>query len=86
MKTLLTVLVLAVPAAFAVPPNGKGKPKIPGQRAASAGQSAEKNAAKKCKAERKAIGVEAFKQKYGKNVNRANALGRCVSVTVKKSY
>jgi hypothetical protein len=34
------------------------------------------NAARACKAERKAMGAEAFKLKYG---NNANAFGKCVS-------
>jgi hypothetical protein len=37
------------------------------------------NAAKTCKAERKDIGADAFKAKYGTNKNKSNAFGRCVS-------
>ena len=37
------------------------------------------NAAKQCKAERKALGREAFAAKYGTNRNRRNAFGKCVS-------
>jgi hypothetical protein len=40
---------------------------------------AEQNAAKKCKAERKQLGEDAFKAKYGTNANKANAFGKCVS-------
>jgi len=40
---------------------------------------AEKNAAKVCKAELKSLGVDAFAAKYGTNVNKHNAFGKCVS-------
>jgi len=40
------------------------------------------NAAKTCKAERKALGAEAFRTKYGTNQNKANAFGKCVSKLV----
>jgi hypothetical protein len=40
---------------------------------------AEKNAAKECKAERDAIGAQAFADKYGTNTDGRNALGKCVS-------
>jgi hypothetical protein len=69
---------LAGTAALAAPPADKGKPESPGKSAAAPGQSAEQNAAKKCKAER-ANGAEAFKNKYGTNGNKANAFGKCVS-------
>jgi hypothetical protein len=39
-------------------------------------QDAVENAARKCKAERKALGAEPFKAKYG---GKANAFGKCVS-------
>ena len=51
-RTLIVVaafLSLAVPAALAAPPADKGKPDSPGNSAAAPGQSAEQNAAKKCK-------------------------------------
>jgi hypothetical protein len=38
-----------------------------------------RNAAKKCAAERKEIGVEAFAAKYGTNHNKRNAFGKCVA-------
>ena len=44
---------------------------------------AEEAAAKKCKAERTSIGVDAFKAKYGTNANKANAFGKCVSKLAK---
>ena len=81
-RTLIVVasaLCLAVPAALAVPPAGKGKPESPGKSAAAPGQSAEKNAAKTCKAERTSVGAEAFMKQYGTNANKANAFGKCVS-------
>ena len=40
---------------------------------------AEDSAAKKCKAERTAMGAEAFAKKYGTNHNLKNAFGKCVS-------
>jgi len=68
-------LSLAVPTALAAPPAGKGKPDSPGNSAAAPGQSAEKNAAKTCKALRKSAAA-AFATQYG---NKANAYGKCVS-------
>ena len=41
------------------------------------------NAAKKCKAERKDIGAEAFAKQYGTNQNLGNAFGKCVSAKSK---
>jgi hypothetical protein len=81
---LAAFLSLAVPAALAAPPADKGKPESPGNSAAAPGQSAEKNAAKKCKAER-ALDAAAFKNNYGTNANKANAFGKCVSGKVKKA-
>ena len=48
-----------------------------------ADEQAEKNAAKACKAEREKLGVQAFKDKYGTNANKANAFGKCVSKLAK---
>jgi len=42
-----------------------------------------KNAAKYCKALRTSKGVEAFNTQYGKNANKKNAYGKCVSSTAK---
>jgi len=42
-------------------------------------REAQTNAAKECKAERGAIGAQAFADKYGMNRNGRNALGKCVS-------
>jgi hypothetical protein len=81
---LAAALALSVPTALAAPPEGKGKPESPGNSAAAPGQSAEQNAAKKCKAERSA-NPEAFKNAYGTNANKANAFGKCVSSKVKKA-
>jgi hypothetical protein len=39
------------------------------------------NAAKTCAAERDATGEQAFAEKYGKNANKRNAFGKCVSAT-----
>jgi hypothetical protein len=79
-RTLIVVaalLSLSVSAALAAPPADHGKPASPGQSASAPGQSAEKNAAKKCKAERD-LGVQAFKDTYGTNANKSNAFGKCV--------
>ena len=40
-----------------------------------------KNAAKYCKAVRESKGVETFQTLYGKNPNKKNAFGKCVSKT-----
>ena len=87
MKRTLVVVIaflsLAVSAALAAPPADKGKPENPGLSSTAPGQSAEKNAAKACKAER-ALGAQAFKDKYGTNANKANAFGKCVSKLAKE--
>lgn len=68
------IVIVAIPVASAASPNGNtGKP------ATAQAQSANENAAKVCKAERKSLGVEAFGTKYGTNHNRRNAFGKCVS-------
>jgi hypothetical protein len=46
-------------------------------------QQTEINAAQQCKAERK-DDPDAFQDKYGKNGNKRNAFGKCVSSTAKK--
>ena len=78
---IAALLTLSVPAALAVPPADKGKPEKPGKSQSAQGQSAEKNAAKACKAERgtTAQSIAAFKERYGTNANKANAFGKCVS-------
>ena len=82
MKRTLVVVIaflsLAVSAALAAPPADRGRPENPSHSAAAPGQSAEKNAAKACKAER-TLGVQGFKDTYGTNANKANAFGKCVS-------
>jgi hypothetical protein len=71
MKRVLLVCalvgMLVVPAAFAADP-------VPADS---------KNAAKYCKAVRESKGVEAFQTLYGKNANKKNAFGKCVSQTAK---
>lgn len=47
--------------------------------APSPGGGGFKNAATFCKAERKRLGEDAFRKRYGTNRNKANALGKCVS-------
>ena len=77
---IATLFCFAVPAAFAVPPAGKGKP----ESSEASSQIVEKNAAKACKAERTRIGVQPFNAKYGTNANKKNAYGKCVSMKVKQ--
>jgi hypothetical protein len=52
---------------FVTPPSGGG------------GGGAGNNPAKQCRAERAAIGNDAFAHKYGTNHNHKNAFGKCVS-------
>ena len=82
MKRLFIVAALfclAVPAALAAPPAGKGKP----ESSEATSQAVEQNAAKACKAERAQMGVTAFMNKYGTNANKKNAFGKCVSAKSK---
>ncbi len=72
------LVVFGVPAAYAVA-SSKENPK---PATAAQAQSADK-AAKKCKAERSSMGVEAFRKKYGTNHNLMNAFGKCVSAKSK---
>ena len=67
------LVIFSIPAAYAATPS-KEKPKP----ASAQAQSAD-NAAKKCKAERESMGVEAFQKTYGTNHNLRNAFGKCVS-------
>jgi len=70
---IVALLAIAVPTAFAAPPDGK-KP--------TAGTSAaEDRAEKACKTERGATAesIAAFNMKYGTNKNKKNALGKCIS-------
>jgi hypothetical protein len=83
MKRLLVIAALfciIVPVALAVPPADRGKPASPGASATAPGQSAEKNAAKKCKGLR-ANNPTGFKEQYG---DKPNAFGKCVSSLAKK--
>ena len=61
------VAAIAAPAAFSADP-------VPADY---------KNAAKYCKAVRESKGVDAFQTAYGKNKNKQNAFGKCVSQTAK---
>jgi hypothetical protein len=78
LVVIAAFLCLAVPAALAAPPADKGKPESPGKSAAAPGQSAEKDAARKCKTER-AAGAAAFKARYG-----SNGLGKCIAALKQK--
>ena len=76
MKRLLVIvalLAIAVPTAFATPPDGK-KPN-------AGATAAEDRAEKACKTERgsTATSIALFNTKYGTNKNKKNALGKCVS-------
>ena len=46
---------------------------------ASADTGKAKSPAKQCRAERKQLGEQAFKDKYGTNADKSNAFGKCVS-------
>jgi hypothetical protein len=52
----------------------------------SGGTSHGKSPAQACKAELKTTGANAFEQKYGKNHNLKNAMGKCVSALAKKHH
>jgi hypothetical protein len=47
-------------------------------------KEAKANASRDCREERKELGVEAFRAKYGTNKNKRNAFGKCVSKHAKK--
>jgi len=47
-------------------------------------KAAKRSGSKDCREERKEIGVEAFREKYGTNKNGKNAFGKCVSKHAKK--
>ena len=65
----------------------RAKAKKDAKAADEAEQKAEENAAMKCKAKRGATAqsIEAFKQEYGTDKNRANAFGKCVSKLSKEA-
>ena len=69
------LVAFGIPAAYAVASSEQN----PKPATAVQAQSADKNAAKLCKAERASMGVEAFGKKYGTNHNLRNAFGKCVS-------
>jgi len=73
LLVIVALLSLAVPTAFAAPPDGK-KPEAGKQAAESAAEKA-------CQAERgtTAQRIGAFNEKYGTNKNKKNAFGKCVS-------
>ena len=70
LVVLAGFLVIGIPAAYAAS-SANDKP--------AQAQSAVDDAAKKCKAERDSMGIEAFRKKYGTNHNLMNAFGKCVS-------
>jgi hypothetical protein len=73
------LVAFGIPAAYAASPdNEKPKPATAAQT-----QSADKDAAKLCKAERASMGAEAFQEKFGTNHNLRNAFGKCVSAKSK---
>jgi hypothetical protein len=81
-RTLIVIaafLSLAGTAALAAPPADKGKPESPGASASAPGQSAEKNAAKKCTAQRK-NDAAGYAAQWGA---KPNAYGKCVSKLAK---
>ncbi|GIU95321.1 MAG: hypothetical protein KatS3mg012_1778 [Gaiellaceae bacterium] len=89
MKKLVVIAVLVAfssPAAYAAPPEGKGAPNTTGagQTAQSQQQGTGVSPDIACRAERQSMGVEAFRNKYGTNPNKANAFGKCVSAKSKE--
>ena len=71
---VVALILLTVPVAYAASP-GNDTPTKSTQNAKSSGE----NPAKACKAERTAMGFDAFAKKYGTNHNLRNAFGKCVS-------
>ncbi len=57
---------------------------LPSAALAGPGGKDRKNAARECRAERTAMGVDNFRDKYGANRNKRNALGKCVSRTTRE--
>jgi ABC-type microcin C transport system permease subunit YejB len=70
-------IVIGIPVAYAAAPSTE-TPKPTNAQAQTADDGA---TAKACRAERgtTAQSIEAFKNKYGTNKNKANAFGKCVS-------
>ena len=80
------VLLVVISAALAVPPVDRGKPDRGQQAKSTQSSEGEKkaNPARTCKAERAAVGVDAFNERYGTNANKRNAFGKCVSKHAKE--
>jgi len=70
LVVLAGFLVIGIPAAYAASSANDKPAQAPG---------AVDDAAKKCKAERDSMAIEAFRKKYGTNHNLMNAFGKCVS-------
>ena len=83
---LAVVLLVVISAALAVPPADRGKPDRGQQAKSTQSSEGEKkaNPARTCKAERAAVGVDAFNERYGTNANKRNAFGKCVSKHAKE--
>lgn len=82
MKKLLTIVALfalAVPAAFAAPPEGKGKPETTPASNASHSQSSSTSPAQLCKEQLRTMGAANFRSTYAPSGNGRNAMGKCVS-------
>ena len=79
---IAAVFSLAVPAAFAAPPPGKGKPEGAGPKAESA-QSP--SASDLCKRQRQTIGMAAFRQLYAQNGTPKAAMDACLLKQVQVS-
>lgn len=67
---IVSLFALAVPAAFAAPPAGKGKPESSATSAPSAGDL--------CKQQRRTIGMAAFRQLYAPNGKPKAAMDACL--------
>jgi opacity protein-like surface antigen len=80
MRKLMMGAVAAAALATAAPAAANDDPaKVKTETAAQQSASAA------CKAERTALGVQAFRQKYGTNKTRRNAFGKCVSKMSKQT-
>jgi hypothetical protein len=70
---LAALLALSIPAFFAAPSAGKGKPE------ASSSSSSGQSPAALCKEQLRTMGADNFRSKYAPNGNGKNAFGKCVS-------
>ena len=74
LLTITTLFALVVPAAYAVPPVGKGKP-----ASQESSESAVASPAQLCKEQLRTMGAANFQSTYAPTGNGRNAMGKCVS-------